>query len=198
MLGGEVGKLSNPFELLRMAQTDISGIQDSIVQMAASTATFNEETGEFDISVGNLYKLREAASKVGMSYQEMTELALNAAKKTKKLEFIDKFTNVSEDQKELIANLSQFEGGELKIKLAGEKDLLNIQELTSTQIEGLQSYQEKLGQTDKELAVEAAERAIKANGYLSQMENSLTAVQLSSLKQLINSRQLISVIRDFT
>ena len=78
MLGGAIGKLCDPFQLLHMAQTDMEGLQDSVVGMAAASVNFNEKTGEFDIPVTEMYRLREAADLAGMGYQEMTELAMKA------------------------------------------------------------------------------------------------------------------------
>jgi hypothetical protein len=88
MLGGAIGKLGDPFQLLHMAQTDMEGLQDSVVGMAAASVSFNEETGEFDIPVTEMYRLREAADLAGMGYQEMTELAMKAAQKNKKLDIL--------------------------------------------------------------------------------------------------------------
>ena len=107
MLGGAIGKLGDPFQLLHMAQTDMEGLQDSVVGMAAASVSFNEETGEFDIPVTEMYRLREAADLAGMGYQEMTELAMKAAQKNKKLDILGNLSGVSDEQKELISNLGK-------------------------------------------------------------------------------------------
>ena len=107
MLGGAIGKLGDPFQLLHMAQTDMEGLQDSVVGMAAASVNFNEKTGEFDIPVTEMYRLREAADLAGMGYQEMTELAMKAAQKNKKLDILGNLSGVSDEQKELISNLGK-------------------------------------------------------------------------------------------
>lgn len=107
MLGGAIGKLGDPFQLLHMAQTDMEGLQDSVVGMAAASVSFNEETGEFDIPVTEMYRLREAADLAGMGYQEMTELAMKAAQKNKKLDILGNLSGISDEQKELISNLGK-------------------------------------------------------------------------------------------
>lgn len=118
MLGGAVGALGDPFELLRMAQTDVGGLQESLVDMAAGAVSFNKETGEFDIPVTQMYRLREAANLAGMSYQEFSEMAMNAAQRTEKIKLLDQFNTVPEEQKELIASLGKIgANGNLEITM---------------------------------------------------------------------------------
>lgn len=107
MLGGAVGALGDPFQLLHMAQTDMEGLQTSLVDMAGASVDFNKETGEFNIPVTEMYRLREAASLAGYSYQEFSEMAINAAQRTEKIRLLDQFNTVPEEQKELIASLGK-------------------------------------------------------------------------------------------
>jgi len=162
MLGGAVGALGDPFQLLHMAQTDMGGLQDSLVDMAAGAVSFNEETGEFDIPVTQMYRLREAAKLAGMSYQDFSEMALNSAKKTQKLELLDGVQSVPKEYREMIANLSQFDGGELKVKLPGQDEMVRVQDLTNAQIKDLEDLQKEREKSDQDLAIEA-------NGYLKQI-----------------------------
>lgn len=118
MLGGSISKLGDPFSLLNMAQTDMAGLQDSLVDMAAGAVSFNKESGEFDIPVTEMYRLREAAKLAGMSYQEFAEMGMKAAQKTEKLKILDNFNTVPEEQKELIANMGKIgANGNLEITM---------------------------------------------------------------------------------
>ena len=107
MLGGAVGALGDPFQLLHMAQTDMEGLQTSLVDMAGASVDFNKETGEFNIPFTEMYRLREAAKLAGQSYQEFSEMAINSAQRTEKLKLLDGFNTVPEEQKELIASLGK-------------------------------------------------------------------------------------------
>jgi hypothetical protein len=107
MLGGAVGALGDPFQLLHMAQTDMEGLQTSLVDMAGASVDFNKETGDFNIPVTEMYRLREAAKLAGQSYQEFSEMAINSAQRTEKLRLLDGFNTVPEEQKELIASLGK-------------------------------------------------------------------------------------------
>lgn len=118
MLGGEIGALGDPFKLLNMAQTDMAGLQDELVKMASASVSFNKQTGKFDIPVTQMYRLREAASLAGMSYEDFTEMAMNAAQRTEKLKLLDQFNTVPEEQKELIASLGKIgANGNLEITM---------------------------------------------------------------------------------
>ena len=111
MLGGEVGALGNAFELLGMAQTNVGGIQDALVDMAASSVIFNEESGQFELPITQMYRLREAADKTGIGYEQLTQMAMTSAQKTEKLKLLSQFTSLPEEQKELISNLGKIGPG---------------------------------------------------------------------------------------
>jgi len=187
MLGGAVGALGDPFQLLHMAQTDMAGLQTSLVDMAAGAVDFNKETGEFNIPVTEMYRLREAAKLAGYSYQEFSEMALNSAKKTQKLELLQGIQNVPEEYREMVANLSQFDGGELKIKLPGQDDMVNVQELTATQMEQLNDMQKEMNKSDKQLAIEA-------NGYLQQIAMGTYAMESIPEAEVLQSGKFVETV----
>ena len=45
MLGGAVGALADPFQLMNMAQNDLDGLQESIVNAASAAVSFNDRNG---------------------------------------------------------------------------------------------------------------------------------------------------------
>jgi hypothetical protein len=83
-----------------MAQTNVGGIQDAMLNMAESAVTFNKETGEFDIPVTEMYRLREAAKLAGKSYEEFSQDAIKAKQRTEKLNILDAFGRYTEEQKQ--------------------------------------------------------------------------------------------------
>ena len=80
MLGGAVGKLGDPFQLLYMAQSDMAGLQDELVKSTKAAYTFNKSTGQFEASTQDLYRLREQASITGADFEKMAEAGREAAK----------------------------------------------------------------------------------------------------------------------
>lgn len=75
VLGGEWAKLGDPFKLMYQATNDIAGLTKSFTQAAASTAKFNAQTGDFDITGLELRRLREVAKLTGQSVEELTDQA---------------------------------------------------------------------------------------------------------------------------
>ena len=179
MLGGSVGALGDPFKLLNMAQTDMEGLQDSLVEMAAGAVSFNKESGEFDIPITQMYRLREAATLAGMNYQEFSEMAMNAAQRTEKIKLLDQFQTVPEEQKELIASLGKIgSNGNLEITMPdgtvkkigqGFNDLIN------------DDYAALQGMLDTN-AMSELDVAKKSMGYLNQIKAAQdTIVKLTTL-----------------
>ena len=179
MLGGSISKLGDPFALLNMAQTDMAGLQDSLVDMAAGAVSFNKESGEFDIPVTEMYRLREAAKLAGMGYQEFAEMGMKAAQKTEKLKILDNFNTVPEEQKELIANMGKIgANGNLEITMP-DGTVKKIGEGFNQLVAG--DY-EKLGDMMDVNNISEIEVAKESMGYLNQIEAAQKAlIQLTTM-----------------
>lgn len=170
-LGGAIGDLGDPFKLLYMAQNDMGGLQESIVQAAKSSVMFNKTTGEFKISGTEMYRLRAQAQALGISYEELANTAVKAAKESEILSQI-RFLDIPEETKQLVANLGEIKDGQVQVKLPGTDDFVKASELTKEQIKSLEEYQTTAQLSDRQIA-----------------ENQLTVLQkietsLSGLKNL--------------
>lgn len=154
MLGGAVGALADPFQLMNMAQNDIDGLQESIINAATAAVSFNSETGSFAISATEMRRLRAQASALGMDYEELANTAVKSAQKQEALSQLDFSSNYDDDTKEFLSNIGQFEGGELKFKIPGQEVLKSATDLTTEEIATLKDNFQK-GQLDsKEVAVQ--------------------------------------------
>jgi len=161
MLGGAVGDLGDPFKLLYMAQNDVEGLQDSILDMAESAVVFNEETGEFDIPVTEMYRLREAAKLTNMDINELSSTAIKSREKTQKLGVLDAFTELSEEEKELIANMADIDGkGQMTVSLPYEDEdgitrtkTLDATQLTTEELKELRKLQQDNDASAKDIAL---------------------------------------------
>jgi hypothetical protein len=156
MMGGAVGKLSDPFQLLHMAQTDVAGIQDALIESTKSAFKFNKETGQFDIATQDMYRLREQAALTGANLEDL----VNTGREAAKLDMLEeKFSlkGIDEDSKNLIAGLAQFEsGGKVTVDLPGfeegNRDLAQLMEDQDFEL-ALKNYQKASEQSEKELAI---------------------------------------------
>ena len=161
MLGGAVGKLSDPFQLMHMAQTDMAGLQDELVNSAKAAMTFNKATGKFDVSTQDMYRLREQAKLTGANLEDL----VNTGKEAAKMDYIsDKFDlgGIKKENQQVLAGLSEIQSdGTVKFDLPGfdeqGKTLEDILKDGSRKTEldkALQAYQDKAGKSEKELAIE--------------------------------------------
>ena len=153
MLGGSVAGLSDPFQLMNMAQNDMEGLQNAIIDTAAASVTFNEETGSFNLSATEMRRLRAQAQALGMDYEELANTAVKARQKQEAMGQL-RFTNLSEKEQEFLSNIGQFEGGELKFKIPGQDELKSASELTKDEITKLVKLSEAKDKSDQQLAIE--------------------------------------------
>lgn len=160
MVGGAVGALGDPFKLLHMAQNDVAGLQDELLKASESAVSFNEETGEFDIAVTEMYRLREMAQMTGKSYEEIADEAIKAKKRTEKLNLLEgSVGNFSDEQKELISNFGQIvkdgRGGvDLKVQIPGMDELVNAEDLTPEQLVKLGDLQKENAKSELDVSKE--------------------------------------------
>ena len=163
MLGGEIGKLGDPFQLMHMAQTDLQGLQDELAKSAASSASFNKETGNFDIATADLYRLKEQAKLTGADFNQLVE----AGKEAAKLDFLkDKFnlegSGLEPETIDMIAGLSNI-GADGKVEIDipgfGKFEAANADDLkanleTAGAMTALKEYQSNAGKSSEQLAKE--------------------------------------------
>ena len=135
MLGGDVGALGDPFQLLHLAQTDVGKLTEEFTKVAAKAVDFNAATGEFKIGTQEMYRLRAMATSLNLSYDQVSEAAVKAAKQTKVLSMITLPSNFSEDDKNLIASLSEINGTKVQISNPETGELIDAQSVTTSMLE---------------------------------------------------------------
>jgi len=134
MLGGAIGKLGDPFQLLYMAQSDMAGLQDELAKSTASAFKFNKATGTFDASTQDLYRLRQQAELTGANLDDMLESGREMAK----LDFIKSSVDLStldEAQQGVLASLAQIDkNGKVRVDIPGfEEGTKDLTELMKEQ-----------------------------------------------------------------
>jgi len=217
-LGGEIGALGDPFKLMYMAENDMEGLQNAIIDTAKSAVMFNEETGEFKLSGVEMRRLRAQADALGMTYEDLANTAVKAAKEQRVMEALD-FTGLNEEQKQLVANLGEIgKNGEIKLNLPGfEGSIEDFTSLTESQQKKLYDAIEKQNEaqqlTEKEIAAKslsiqeaqlAALTEIKSSGLLAggylQTDDASRGQDLEMLMRSIakaTSEQSTDIIKSF-
>ena len=164
MLGGAVGKLADPFQLMYMAQNDVSGLQDELIKSTKAAAVFNKETGKFDVSTEDMYRLRQQAELTGSNLEDLVETGKEAAKMDYLKETFNLGTLTPEEQN-IVAGLSEISaGGAVSIDIPGFDEPISkitgkvetLEELMKREDfkTALANYQTIAGKSDRELAEE--------------------------------------------
>jgi hypothetical protein len=179
MLGGAIGDLGDPFKLMYMAQNDMEGLQEAVVQAAKSSVMFNKETGSFKISGTEMYRLRAQAQALGISYEELANTAVKAAKETEILSRI-RFSGLDEETQQLVANLGEIKDGQVQIKLPTMDkvitDFSKLQDKNSDEFKALEEYQKTNQLSDRQIAEGQLSVLQKIENSLSGLKN-LTVAQ---------------------
>ncbi len=129
MMGGSLAQLGDPFQLMYQARNAPEELQKSIAKAAAASATFNKESGEFELSAHELDRLREASSALGLNLEEMTA----AAKQTAKISMFEGMLGgMSKEDRATIAGMAQMgESGFAEVTLADGKTVKRLQDLSA-------------------------------------------------------------------
>jgi len=170
-LGVTQSDLLDPLRLLDLSQNDPTELQNQLVQMTKQFVELNEK-GQFQIAPGAKRQLREISKEIGISYEELTKMAIGSSEledKLNKIKFPDTFT---EEQKTMIANMAEMgKDGEYRLTI-GKEEL------------GLDEALKKLGGDEKLL-----EDFMKAQKPV-KMED-LAKQQLSALESMVASLESI-------
>lgn len=109
MLGGSfAAQFSNPLQAMGEALLDAEEFTKRITDTFASTAIFNKETGQVEMSPIDKAKMKEAANQLGISYDELWNMAAQQAK-IGHIERAVNGKNLSEEQKSFLANTAQYD-----------------------------------------------------------------------------------------
>jgi hypothetical protein len=197
MIGGNIGALGNPFQLLHMGQKDMKKLTDEVLNMAKATFTFDKETGAFAQTTEDMYALRAQAEALGINYEETA----NAGKQLAKLELIKTSTDLSklnEEQQNMVAQLSQIDkDGKVTIDIPGfDEQGKTLEELMKDDKfkNELDEYQVKAAMDDKKLAITQLSVAEKQAGSLNKIEYAIIASlskeeEKEYLKQIANASE---------
>jgi len=108
VLGGAVGALGDPFQMMYMATNNVEGLQDALIGAAESLAVYSEENGKFEITGVNLRRARAMADELGMSYQDLSNMAIAAAERTSaSADLMAAGVSVDETQMEFLTNIAR-------------------------------------------------------------------------------------------
>jgi uncharacterized protein with FMN-binding domain len=154
-VGGAIGDLGDPMKMMYMATNNVEGIQDALIGATSSLATFNKESGKFEVIGINIRKAKAMADAMGISMSELRKGAIAAAERTSAaMDMLSNGLKLDKDQTDLITNLSHMKDGKMTMEIQGDEmrkilgvkgDVKEIalESLTQTQAEQLAEYQKR-------------------------------------------------------
>lgn len=190
-LGGDIGALGDPFQLVNMAMYDMEGLQNQIIKASTAAVQFNEETGDFKISGEEMLRLKQVANSLGLSYDQVSQSAINMRKEQEIASRITFPSTISEEQRNFASSLAEIgKGGEVTIDIPGfDEGNRTLQQLLSDNdfITKLDEYQKDAAKTPEDLQTEMLVKAKESLSVQEKMNNTLIEIQNSGLKSFENS-----------
>ena len=187
-LGGSFSQLGDGARLLYLAQNDLKGLNDELINATRGMATFNKETGQFEISANERGRLRALKnSGIGIDPKELEETALKLAKQEKilgQLNSINLGGKTPEEEKELketLANYAQL----------GKGGVITIQ---GKEIGGLDS--DSIKKIMVGLQGKGSELSTNADDNVKMMQSNMSAQEASTLQSnLFSQAMAVSVLK---
>jgi len=180
-LGGSFSQLGDGAQLLYMAQNDLKGLNDQLINATRGIATFNEKSGQFEISANERLRLR-GLKNLGIDADKIEEAALKLAKNEKILSGFKgvAFDGMSEEDKQTLVNISEVgKGGEIKIGGKGLEELNRSPETLTKLLEQVQNKGNQLS-TDKS-NIGVVQSQMSANEQLTTSTNQLNTMFASTI-----------------
>jgi hypothetical protein len=125
-LGVTTSDLLDPLKVMDLGQNNPEELMNQMVNVTKGLTKIDETSGKVSILPGEMGRMRELANAMGMPLQKFTEMTIKSAElenKMKKISFPEMKVPMTEEDREMIANIAQFDkkSGEYKVKFIDEK-----------------------------------------------------------------------------
>ena len=155
-LGVTSSELLDPLSAMDMALNDPAKLQDQMTKVAQQFTRLKADGSGFEILPGAKLQLREVAKELGMSADELAGMAIKSSDLDMKLKQI-RFPSfaASEEDRMLIANMSQMKDGKAVVQITDEKGTkqeVDVDQLTSEQLDKLKQDQANQAKSAEDLA----------------------------------------------
>lgn len=158
-LGVTSSELLDPLNAMDLAMNNPERLAGEMTKVAQQFTRLKADGTGFEILPGAKLQMREVAEAMGMTASDLANMAIKSSEFDMKLKQI-KFPSfaASEEDKTLIANMSQMKDGKAVVQLMNDKtgkmDSIAIENLTIDQLEELRKDQANQNKTAEELAAE--------------------------------------------
>ncbi len=144
-LGGAMAK-ADAFELGFLSRNNPEKFAEKLHELTTGVYTFNKATGQFSASAVDMDRLRRLAEITGQDFEALNKEARKAAE----IQLISSKTfGLSKEDKDLVAQLAQFDESSKTFKLKVDGKDIDIDKLTDQQLNLLKDQQKSLEQRSK-------------------------------------------------
>jgi hypothetical protein len=119
-LGVQQSALLDPLQLMNMAENDPAELQNQLVDMSKQFTHMNEK-GQFEILPGAKRQMREIEKSLGLAPGHLAKMALGSAELEEKMSKIRFPEIATEEQKKMLANISEMKDGKVMIDVGGKQ-----------------------------------------------------------------------------
>lgn len=157
-LGVQSSALLDPLSAMDMALNDPAKLQEEMAKVSQQFTRMKADGSGFEILPGAKLQLREVAKAMGMNADELANMSIKSADLDMKMSKI-RFPSfaASEEDKQLIANMSQMKDGKAVVQIkdeSGEMKEVDVENLTAEQLKELKKDQADQNKSAEELARE--------------------------------------------
>jgi hypothetical protein len=115
-LGMAFGDFNDPIRLMYMATNEVEGLQMALEGVSQNLATYNTETGGFEVTGLNLRMARDAAKALGVEVEDINKTAIALAERGQ-VDMALSGLQITEEDKEFLANISRMKDGKMSVEL---------------------------------------------------------------------------------
>ena len=116
VLGAAFGDFNDPLRLMYMATNEVEGLQGALEGVSKNLATYNTETGAFEVTGANLRQARDIAKTLGMEVKDLTQTAIAQQERMQASQMMAGL-GLSEEQERFLTNISRMKDGKMSIEL---------------------------------------------------------------------------------
>ena len=138
VLGGAFGEFNDPLRLMYMATNEVEGLQGAIEGVAQNLATYNVETGGFEVTGANLRMARDIAKQFGVEVSEINNIAIATQERMAAATSLAGL-DIDEEQVEYLTNIARMKDGKMQIELLTPELQKQFNGATSVALENLDS-----------------------------------------------------------
>lgn len=192
-LGVSTSALIDPLRLMDMAQNDPEQLQKEIVNLTKQYTYFNEETKKTEILPGAQRYLRELAPMLGMTKEDLANMAIQSGTIERKLSEI-KMPGIvqTEEDKMLFANLAELnKEGKYEITYKDDEGIQKTQtleDISKLTYEGQQEVMNQIRETQKLKDMDMKDVALKQLSTAEETNNLLKSMGAKPLATIGASR----------